>query len=78
VPAANVESTLRAAGGELLERVELFDVFRSEALGPGKISLAFSLRFRAPDRTLTDEEVGRLRQRAIEAVVAAHRAELRT
>ncbi|HYL53626.1 MAG TPA: phenylalanine--tRNA ligase subunit beta, partial [Acidimicrobiia bacterium] len=78
VPAANVASTLREAGGDLLERVELFDVFRSEALGPGKVSLAFSLRFRAPDRTLTDEEVGRLRQRAIDAVAAAHGAELRT
>ena len=78
VPAARVESTLRDAGGELLEHVELFDVFRSDALGPGKVSVAFSLRFRAPDRTLTDEEVGRLRRAAIDAVAAAHGAELRT
>ncbi len=78
VPAADIEATLRQAGGELLERVDLFDVFRSDAVGPGNVSLAFSLRFRAPDRTLTDEEVGRLRQRAIDAVRAAHGAELRT
>jgi phenylalanyl-tRNA synthetase beta chain len=78
VPAAGIESTLRRAGGELLEEVELFDVFRSDALGPGKVSLAFSLRFRAPDRTLTDEEVGRLRQAAIDAATTAHGAELRT
>ena len=41
------------------------------------MSLAFTLRFRAPDRTLTDEEVGALRQAAIDAVVAQHGAELR-
>jgi phenylalanyl-tRNA synthetase beta chain len=73
-----VEATLRDAVGELLEHVQLFDVFRSDALGPGKVSLAFSLRFRAPDRTLTDDEVGRLRQTAIDAVKTAHGAELRT
>jgi phenylalanyl-tRNA synthetase beta chain len=78
VPAAAVEATLRDAGGELLEHVQLFDVFRADALGPGKVSLAFSLRFRAPDRTLTDDEVGRLRQTAIDAVRTAHGAELRT
>ena len=50
----------------------LFDVFRSDALGAGRRSLAFALRFRAPDRTLTDAEVGALRQRAIDAVIAAH------
>ena len=55
----------------------LFDVFRSDALGAGRRSLAFALRFRAPDRTLTDAEVAALRQRAIDAVVAAHGAELR-
>ena len=45
--------------------------------GPGKRSLAFALRFRAPDRTLTDTEVGEIRQRCIHAVIAAHGAELR-
>jgi phenylalanyl-tRNA synthetase beta chain len=55
----------------------MFDVFRSGSLGERRKSLAFALRFRAPDRTLTDEEVGGLRQRCIEAVTAAHGAELR-
>lgn len=76
-PAGAVRTTLEEAAGGLLESVRLFDVFRSEALGPGRVSLAFALRFRAPDRTLTDEEVGALRQRCIDAVVAAHGAELR-
>jgi phenylalanyl-tRNA synthetase beta chain len=77
VPAGAVRATLEAVGGELLEDIRLFDVFRSPALGELRRSLAFTLRFRAPDRTLTDEEVAGLRQRAIDAVVRAHGAELR-
>jgi len=77
VPAGDVAATLRAAAGELLESSRLFDVFRSEALGPGRKSLTFALRFRAPDRTLTDTEVAEVRARAIDAVVRAHGAELR-
>lgn len=77
VPAGDVLRTLREAGSELLESVSVFDTFRSEAIGPGRGSLAFSLRFRAPDRTLTDAEVTAMRQRAIDAVVAAHGVELR-
>lgn len=77
VPAAAVARTLREAGGALLEDVRCFDVFRSESLGAGRVSLAFALRFRAPDRTLTDEEVGTLRRQAIDAVASAHAATLR-
>jgi phenylalanyl-tRNA synthetase beta chain len=77
VPAGDIMRTLRAAGGELLEQVSVFDTFRSDAIGPGRVSLAFSLQFRAPDRTLTDGEVAGLRRQAIDAVVAAHGAELR-
>jgi phenylalanyl-tRNA synthetase beta chain len=54
-----VRETLDAAGGELLETVRLFDVFRAESLGEGRVSLAFALRFRSPDRTLTDERSAR-------------------
>jgi phenylalanyl-tRNA synthetase beta chain len=77
VPAGALLATLRATGGELLESVQLFDVFRSEVLGPGKVSLAFALKFRAVDRTLTDADVGELRQQCIDAVEAAFGAELR-
>ena len=68
---------MRAAGGELLEDVALFDVFRAESLGGGRKSLAFSLRFRAPDRTLTDAEIAELRTAAIDAVTSTHGATLR-
>ncbi len=78
VPAASIRTTLAGAGGDLLEQVALFDVFRSEALGAGQVSLAFALRFRALDRTLTDDEVGALRRQCIDAVVSAHGAELRS
>ena len=78
VPTAAIEATLVRAGGELLEHVALFDVFRSDALGAGKVSVAFALRFRALDRTLTDDEVSALRQACIDAVVSAHHAELRS
>ncbi|HET9769330.1 MAG TPA: phenylalanine--tRNA ligase subunit beta, partial [Acidimicrobiia bacterium] len=77
VPAGAARRTLAATAGDLLEDVRLFDVFRSDALGPNKKSLAFGLRFRAADRTLTDEEVGGLRQRCIDAMAKEHGASLR-
>jgi len=77
VPAGAARRTLASTAGDLLEDLRLFDVFRAEALGPNKKSLAFGLRFRAPDRTLTDEEVGGLRQRCIDAMAKEHGAALR-
>jgi len=56
VPAAEVEKAIWEAGGELLRGVHLFDVYRGEQIPAGCKSLAFSLVFYAPDRTLTDEE----------------------
>ena len=61
VPAADVEHAARTGGGDLLERLRLFDVYRGEQVGAGKKSLALRLEFRAPDRTLTDDEVGSVR-----------------
>ncbi|MDO8152032.1 phenylalanine--tRNA ligase subunit beta [Isoptericola sp. b408] len=57
VPAADVEAAVVAGAGELLERVELFDLFTGEQIGRGKKSLAYSVRLRAADRTLTAEDV---------------------
>ena len=76
VAAAEVLATLRAAGTEMLEAVFLFDEFRSETLGHQR-SLAFRLRYRAADRTLTDRDVAGLRQAAIDAVTTTHKATLR-
>ncbi len=77
VPAGSVERTLRRVGGELLESVGLFDVYRGPSVDEGSRSLAFRLRFSALDRTLTDEEMGRLRAACIEAVETVHQARLR-
>ena len=77
VAAGAVRTTIRAAAAPLLVGLRLFDVFRSPALGDDRRSLAFGLRLQADDRTLTDDEVAAVRQRVIDAVRAAHRAELR-
>ena len=77
VPAGSVEQTLRQTGGDLLESVELFDVYRGASLPDGSRSLAFHLRFCALDRTLTDEEIGGLRARCIGAVEGDYQASLR-
>jgi phenylalanyl-tRNA synthetase beta chain len=76
VPAASVERTLSRAAGDLLERLELFDVFRGPQLA-GARSLAWRLRFSSLDHTLTEEELTALRLRCIEAVTTAHPARLR-
>jgi phenylalanyl-tRNA synthetase beta chain len=68
VPAATVLATIRKAGGKLLESAEVFDVFRGAQIGEGKVSLAIHLAFRAPDRTLTDEETGRLVDKMLAAL----------
>ena len=78
VPAAEVKDTISKAGGGLLEACWLFDVYRGEQIGAGKKSLAFRLRFRADDRTLDEAELARLRLLAIDAVQAAHAADLRS
>jgi phenylalanyl-tRNA synthetase beta chain len=57
---------IRQGGGESLTKVQLFDIFRGKQVGKGKKSLAFSLTYIAPDRTLTDKDVGKLRKRIVD------------
>ena len=71
MPAGDLKAVLTEAAGECLASIVLFDVFRGKQLGEGTRSLAFRLRFEAPDRTLTDEEVAQARQRCIEAAQTA-------
>lgn len=66
VPHAEVEAALREGAGELLEGIRLFDVYENEEqLGDGKKSLAYALRFRAGDRTLTVDEASAARDTAV-------------
>jgi phenylalanyl-tRNA synthetase beta chain len=69
VTAAEVLGVVRGAGGALLADAEVFDVYRDEErLGAGNVSLALRLHFRAPDRTLTDEEVANRRRKIAAAL----------
>ncbi|HEV2798828.1 MAG TPA: phenylalanine--tRNA ligase subunit beta, partial [Nocardioides sp.] len=65
VPAADVEAALREGAGALLESIRLFDVYTGDQVGEGKKSLAYALRFRAPDRTLKEGEAAAARDAAV-------------
>ena len=78
LPASELAATLRSGAGELLEDVRLFDVYTGEKLGEGKRSLAFALRFRAADRTLTVDEASGARDAAVAAATERHGAALRS
>jgi phenylalanyl-tRNA synthetase beta chain len=78
VPAAEVTATLRRGAGELLEDVRLFDVYTGDQISAGKRSLAFALRFRAADRTLTVAEASAARDAAVAAAIETHGAALRS
>jgi phenylalanyl-tRNA synthetase beta chain len=75
--AGDVHAAIEAAGGELLARSSLFDVFRGESLPDGTRSLAFALEFRAPDRTLTGEETEPIVARIVARIVDEFGGELR-
>ncbi len=75
--AAAVRSCLVEAAGDLLVDLSLFDVFRGAPVAEGRRSLAFTLRFQADDRTLTDAEVADVRQVCIDGVQSALPAVLR-
>lgn len=77
VPAEDVRAAIEEGAGDLLEVVELFDVFRGDQVGEGKKSLAFQLLFRAADRTLTDEEANERRLAAAEAAKEKLGAQMR-
>jgi phenylalanyl-tRNA synthetase beta chain len=68
VSAAEALDAVRAAAGEMLEHVGVFDVYSGEQVGEGRRSLALALSFRAPERTLTEEDVAPVRERIVEAL----------
>ena len=70
LPAQAVENAIRAAGGEWLREVTLFDLYVGEPIPPGRKSLAYALTFQAEDRSLTEGEV-RVLYRRIQAHTAA-------
>ena len=68
---------IRKNGGRELTKVAVFDIFKSKELRDGRRSLAYALEFRSPEKTLTDEEVGRSFQRIVDALKATAGVEVR-
>ncbi|QYK51077.1 MAG: phenylalanine--tRNA ligase subunit beta [Anaerolineales bacterium] len=77
LPAGQVEAMIAQTGGNLLAGVSLFDVFRGDKIGAGKKSLAYQLTYQHPERTLTDDEVAKLRERIVRRVTQELGAQLR-
>jgi phenylalanyl-tRNA synthetase beta chain len=77
VPVGEMEEGIRRVAGELLESVTLFDVFAGERIGEGKKSVAYSLVYRAKDRTLTDEEVSEVHSKVVRYLEEVFEARLR-
>ncbi|HAG07183.1 MAG TPA: phenylalanine--tRNA ligase subunit beta, partial [Peptococcaceae bacterium] len=78
VPVAAVMETIREAGGDLLKELYLFDVFKGRRIPAGCHSLAFALRFRSADRTLTEEEVNKRLEAIVKAPETRWGAQLRS
>ncbi len=77
IEAGSVENTIRNAGGKLLKQVRVFDLYEGENMEAGKKSVAFSLTYFDPEKTLTDEEVTRAHDKVLAALKDAG-AELRS
>ncbi len=78
VPAGEVEALIRQTGGKILQEVQLFDVYRGEQLGEGKKSLAYSLVYQHPEKTLTDKEVLAIRNKIVKQLENEIGAQLRS
>lgn len=77
IPASDLNLAIRKAGGSLLERISLFDIYQGEQIKNGYKSMAFALKFQAADRTLTDEEVNDVYQKIQSILEEKFNAELR-
>lgn len=77
IPAGQVEATIKQAAGPLLIDLSVFDVYTGENVGEHEKSIAFSLKYQDPTRTLQDEEVNASYEKIVEAVKVEHGAEVR-
>ena len=76
-PVGPVLAAIRRAGGQLMEKAEMFDVYRDARLGANKKSVAFSMRFRSADHTLTDEEISKAFDKVVRGCEHQFHAEIR-
>jgi phenylalanyl-tRNA synthetase beta chain len=77
LPAAEIQAEITKAGGEMVEETWIFDLYKGKGIPQGKRSLAFGIKYRLADRTLTDEEVNQAQNRIISALENKFKAELR-
>lgn len=77
VPVSEIDSVINRAGKELIEKVELFDVYKGKQIPEGIKSVAYSIIYRAENRTLKDEEVNRVHEKVVNAIVEKFDAQLR-
>lgn len=77
VEASSLIQVIKENAGELLQQIQVFDVFTGSKLGEGKKSVAISLTYRHQERTLTDEEVAEVTEKAVSALQQTFGAELR-
>jgi phenylalanyl-tRNA synthetase beta chain len=77
VSAGELVAAAREAAGPELREMQAFDVYRGDQVGPGRKSIAFSVTFQSPERTLSDEDASRLRTAIVDALSARFGAELR-
>jgi phenylalanyl-tRNA synthetase beta chain len=78
VPAQDIEGIIRQTGGKILRDVRLFDLYQGEQVGEGKKSLAYSLVYQDPAKTLTDKEVLAIRNRIVKRLEKEFGAQLRS
>jgi phenylalanyl-tRNA synthetase beta chain len=76
-PAERVESEIRAAGGDLLSGLRLFDLYRGDSIAAGHKSLAYALSYQALDRTLTDKEVDKAHKKIEDRLTNVLKAQIR-
>lgn len=77
-PAQRVAEVIQMAGGRTVTDIRLFDIYRSEQIGEGKKSLAYSLTYQAADRTLTDKEAAQVRNKILRRLEQEIGAKLRS
>lgn len=78
VPVGNCMDTIAKACGKLLDEISVFDVYRGKGVAAGEKSVAYTFSLRAPDRTLTDEEVSKVFDKVLDACQREHGATLRS
>ena len=77
VRVGDIEAIIREQGGDILENVKLFDVYRGKQVAEGKKSVAFTLTYRDKNKTLTDEDVAKVHEKVLKALEEKINASLR-